>query len=115
MEQKTQKEIKQMHEELSLLPRIKICEAKNIKCLGGIERHHALTVAGKRLNEPYAIRALCSKGHHRPAPLGVIDRRADLICKINAITEGLEHLKKHYPKTDWDQELRRYKYDLKYL
>ena len=41
-----------------------------------------------------------------------IHRRADVICNINAIKEGLKHLKRNYPKMNWEQELRRYHYEL---
>lgn len=101
-----------MHTSLDQLPRIKTCENKGQgTCRGRIERNHALIIAGKRLNEPYAIRALCT-GCHR-GNNGTIHKRADLICKINAITEGLDHLKATYPKTNWDQELKRYQFQFK--
>ena len=105
MKQKTKTQINQMHDDLSKLPRMYICE--NCGCKSKIERNHAIIYAGKRLNEPYALRALCAnchrlKNNNRPT------RRADLINKINAITDGLHHLQSNYPKRDWKQELKHY-------
>lgn len=107
MKQKTPSQIKGMHEQLSAKKRIKICEACGSQ--KNIERNHAIIYAGKRLNEEYAIRALCKDCHRGNS--GTIDHKANLICKINAITEGLEHLKATYPKRDWDQELKSYLFD----
>jgi 5-methylcytosine-specific restriction endonuclease McrA len=104
MKQKTPDEIKKMHERLSNLPRMFNCE--NCGSKQSIERNHAIIYAGKRLNEEYALRALCTSCHR--GENGTINRRADLINKINAIQEGLEHLKVNYPKRNWKQELNRY-------
>ena len=111
MKQKTRKQIKDMHEELSSEPRMFQCE--NCGSKRNIERNHALFYAGKKMEEPYALRALCAnchrlKNNNRPV------KRADLVCKIHAITDGLQHLKANYPKRDWKQDLKRYLEDFKH-
>lgn len=100
----------QIKKKLETLPRMKACEMCNAP---NVEWNHSLIYARKQLQEVYAIRALCVR-HHR-GNNGTIDREADLVNKINAITEGMKHLKANYPKCDWEQELSRYKIELRQL
>lgn len=112
MAKKSPFQIKAMHKELDMLPRITKCENPgNNACGGRIERNHALFYCGRKIEEEYALRALCSECHR--GNNGTIHRMADLVCKINAITEGMEHLKANYTKANWEQELRRYLFEKK--
>lgn len=111
MEKKKWIEIKKMHDALSWTPRMQSCEVLDTSCSKTLERHHALIYAGKQIEEDFAIRSLC-KRHHR-GNNGTIDRRADLVCKINAITDGLDQLKRDYPRTNWEQELKKYQSKLR--
>jgi hypothetical protein len=38
---------------------------------------------------------------------------ADIVTKLNAITEGLDHLEKNYSKSNWRQERKRYETEFK--
>ena len=98
------KEVKQKLEKLDRMRKCEVCAMPNV------EWNHSLIYSRKQLQEVYAIRALCVR-HHR-GNNGTIDREADLVNKINAISEGLKHLKANYPKCDWEQELIRYKREL---
>jgi len=99
---------KAINDQLNKLKRMETCE-----CCGAsdVQRHHALDYAKKSMQEVYAIRALCHHCHMGNSMKPI--RKADVISKINAITEGLKHLKANYPKRDWDQELSGYKHELK--
>lgn len=92
---------------LEKLERCKTCECCNAS---PVQWHHSLQYMGKSMQEIYAIRALCYDCHmgNNMKPY----KRADLICKRNAIREGLKDLQKNYPKRDWMQELRRINYEL---
>lgn len=93
---------------LEKLPRMKSCEHCN--STSNIQWHHALQYTKKSMQEEYAIRALCSDCHMGNSMKPI--RKADVTSKINAITEGLKHLKDNYPKRNWDQELAGYKHEL---
>jgi len=90
----------------------KLDRTKRCECCGDspVQWHHCETYQGKQINEVYMIRALCADCHMGNSMKPY--RRADLICKRNAIREGLKDLKKNYPKRDWEQELRRIQYEL---
>lgn len=67
-----------------------------------VEWHHALQYH-KQINEVYAIKPLCLDCHR--GQFGTIKQAAKLKCEWLAITEGIEHLEKNYPKTNWKQRL----------
>jgi len=89
---------------------MKACEHCGAK---DVQWHHALQYAKKSIQEVYAIRALCYNCHMGNSMKPI--RIADVISKINAIEEGMKHLKANYPKCDWEQELSRYKIELRQL
>lgn len=66
-----------------------------------VEWDHALKYAGKQINEWYAIVPLCTQ-HHR-GENGTISKEVRDFTELLAITRGLEHLQKQYPKTAWLQ------------
>lgn len=55
---------KEMREQLSEDPFMKRCALWDSECEVRIEWHHAISYAGKRVNELWAIIPLCTK-HHR--------------------------------------------------
>jgi len=99
---------KAINDQLNRLARINTCE-----CCGAsdVQRHHSLSYGRKQINEVYSIRSLCHHCHMGNSMKPI--RKADVISKINAISEGLKHLKANYPKRDWEQELAGYKHELK--
>lgn len=98
---------KPINDQLNKLKRMESCE-----CCGAteVQRHHSLSYGRKQINEVYSIRALCPPCHMGNSMKPI--RKADVISKINAITEGLKHLKTNYPKRNWEQELAGYKHEL---
>lgn len=71
----------------------------------GIEWHHALIYAGRKLQEKYAIRALCVDCYR--GENGTINAIAKQFCMLLAITEGLMNgIEAKYPKCDWRQMRR---------
>jgi len=97
-----------VRDKLSKLKRMKSCENCGDSARK-IEWNHALIYSGRQKQEPFAIRALCESCHR--GNNGTINRRADVICKVNAITEGMKTLKRDYSKNNWEQELRRYHHE----
>lgn len=98
-----------MHEELDKEPRMHKCvNCGDRNCL---ERHHTLIYSGRKVEEPYALQALCGQCHR--GNNGTIHRIADVKSKLIAITMGREHLEKNYPKRNWLQEKKRYEQELK--
>lgn len=91
-----------MREELSVLPRMKICH--NCGSIKNIEWNHALIYAGKQINELFAIIALCSYCHR--GNNGTIFKNAKDKCELFAIENGLGVLKVKYPRQNWEQRLK---------
>lgn len=56
-----------MREKLDRDPFMWGCIVSCPECSPRIEWHHALTYAGKRINEPWAILPLCSRHHQEQA------------------------------------------------
>ena len=108
MKKKSYKQIRQMHEDLDDEPRMNKCFTCPKK--HSLERHHALIYGGRKVEESYAIIALCGECHRGNS--GTIYREVDLVCKLAAITMGREHLEKNYPKCNWLQEKLRYENEL---
>lgn len=82
-----------------------MCKCEHCGSTKEIEWHHALFYAGRKLQEVYAIRALCKKCHRETQ--GSINSTAKLFCQMLAITEGLMRgIEKDYPKCDWRQMRR---------
>jgi hypothetical protein len=98
---------KAINDQLNKLKRMESCE-----CCGSreVQRHHALSHRNRSIQEVYAIRALCATCHMGNSMKPI--RKADVISKINAITEGEKHLMENYKPTNWSQELKRYKHEL---
>lgn len=111
MQKKTKQQIKEMHKRLDKLPRMKRCENIGNGCFGRIERHHAIIYSGRKMEEEFALRALCANCHR--GNNGTINPLADAKAKVNAITEGMDHLKTHYPKRNWLQEKQRFLFIIK--
>lgn len=92
-----------MRKELEGLSRMKKCE--HCGSTKGIEWHHALIYAGRKMQEVYAIRALCVDCHR--GENGTINAIAKQFTMLCAITEGLtKGLEQKYPKCDW-RKIRR--------
>ena len=85
-------------QELENDPRMKHCIAcKSME----VEWDHALTYAGRQLDEPYAIQPLCTNCHRGNS--GRKQPYAKVVSELTAISMGLQDLQKRYPKTDWLQ------------
>jgi len=96
-----------LREALAKSPRMQKC----LVCgLAGPEWNHALQYSGRQINEWYAIQPLCTRCHR--GNNGTINRKADLLCKIQAIESGIVDLMVKYPKNNWEQDLKNYKYQL---
>jgi len=91
-----------MREELAKLPKMRICHLCGSTT--AIEWNHALIYQGRQINELYAIVALCRQCHR--GNQGTIFKEAKEVCEIEAIKNGLEHLKINYPKFNWEQRLK---------
>jgi len=86
---------KSIKQQLEKLERMRHCEFCG---KSPVQWHHTETYQCKQIQEVYAIRALCHDCHMGNSMKP--KREADLTCKINAISEGLEDLKKKYPKRE---------------
>jgi len=87
---------KKMREELAQDPFMKKCALWDAECMGRVEWNHAVTYAGKRLNELWAIIPLCTKHHKEEAKnrMAIKEIVRDRIKHFGAEKE----IKQRYPK-----------------
>ena len=71
---------------------------------GATERHHSLIYSGRQINEVYCIIPLCTHCHR--GENGTISQEVRKRCEYESVKNGIEHLKKNYPKRNWEQELK---------
>lgn len=91
-----------MREELAALRRMKECTVKNLgfgECTKKLEWDHVWQYAGRQINEPWAILAVCS-GHHYDKPGNRLLNEAIMRASLRLTTE--EDLAK-YPRKNWAQ------------
>lgn len=85
---------KEMREQLTADPFMKTCALQGLGCEGRIEWHHAVSYAGKRINELWSIIPLCQY-HHR-----TVGKLTFQVYKV--VKERIKHfgadIKEKYPK-----------------
>ncbi len=93
---------KKIRDELSEDPFMKKCCIADSYCEGKIEWHHALTFAGKRVNEPWCILPVCKKHHKLEA-----QNRVELI-KVMVRRASEDDLKPYCKAIDYIAIRKRY-------
>lgn len=94
-----------LREEIASDPFMRMCiyrdiNAPNHDCKGGITWEHAWIIAGRQVNEAWAIVPCCWNHNVGSAIVKSYNQYRALI------RADIEDLKKRYPKRNWDQELK---------